>query len=522
MKRKSAFSGRILFDHIPKTAGTAVSNWLTDTLGTGCVSPQVNGIHRQLISQYGGLYSIITAHVDFEFDEDLDPRYTYVTCLRHPVDRAISWIYFILEEYESHKENNLFQSITKLIETDGQEINDNIISSISNLYVTHFSKITQTDIIAERISVEYCLTILRQYDLVGLQENLNSFIADLAILIGAPLIEKIAKQRVTSTRPLIISPKLIRKLTEINQLDIQLYEEVKTWHNEEKIYTLPWEKYDIKNKNSVRVTPDLIITKVNLLEGPIIDRGQTMTFEVNFFLVRTLAELNIMINIYDSDKRVVFGTNNIVLHQFQKDIARGSYCVRYSLLADLSVGKYTVGFSFLEILPNNVIELSFNDLLYEFDLRQQIETHYSGYAYLPAKMVLFPIEDEHNLIENPKGSLSLSSPLSTMECEQSIFINVVIENRSEQKWKSDSFRPVNMAFRWSDIHTGTTIIDGARTMLSNDTICPNETTVEKMCIIAPASSGQYCLILSLVQENVGWFDTMGKDFKSTSILVNIL
>ena len=522
MKKKSAFSGRIVFDHIPKTAGTAVSKWLIETLGTGCVSPQVNGIHRQLISRYGGLYSIVSAHVDFEFDEELDPRYTYITCLRHPVDRAISWIYFILEEYESQKENNLYKSIIKLIETDGNEINDDIISSISNLYVTHFSKIAQTDTLAERLSVEYCLGILRQYDLVGLQENMNSFIVDLAKLIGAPLIENISKQRVTSTRPISISPKLINRLMELNHLDIQLYEEVKTWHNEVKTYYSPWEKYDIQKEPSVRVTPDLMITKASLLEGPIIDRGQIMTFEVNFFLLRALAELGISINVYDSDKRIVFGTNNIVLQQFQKDIGSGSYCVKYSLLADLPIGKYTVGFSFVEMLTNSIKELAFNDLLCEFDIRQQIETHYSGYVYLPAEMVLTPIAHEHNLVENPKGSLSISSRFSTMKCNQSIIVNVLIENRSEQQWKSDNFRRVNMAFRWADVRTGATIIDGARTMLSKECIASGETTVEKMRVIAPALPGQYILILSLVQENVGWFDTMGNDFKSSSIRMKIL
>lgn len=522
MKIKSAFSGRILFDHIPKTAGTAVSKWLTKTLGSGCVSPQVNGIHRQLIARYGGLYSIISAHVDFEFGEELDPRYSYITCLRNPVDRAISWIYFVLEEYEFKKENNLYKSIIRLLETDGKEINDDILLSISNLYVTHFSKIGQIDSLIERRSVEYCLHVLRQYDLVGIQENINSFIADLAEFTGASFVDEVAKQRVTSTRPSSISSALINRLIELNQLDIQLYNEVKAWRNEVKAYCLPWEKYDIQNAPSIRVTPDLVIAKTILEEGNIVDRGQTMTFAVYFFLARAVAELGISINIYDSDKRVAFGTNNILLQKLQKDISIGSYCVKYSLLADLPVGKYSVGFSFVEKSSNGTKELAFNDHLCEFDLRQQIETHYSGYAYLPAEIDLIPIVQEDNLVENPKGSLNISSPFSVMKSDQSILIDVIIENRSEQQWKGDDFRQVNMACRWADIHSGATIIDGTRTMLSKEYIAPGETIVEKMRIKAPALVGEYNLILSLVQENVGWFDTMGQDFKPSSMLVKIL
>ena len=63
---QSVFDGRIIFDHLPKAAGTAVNAWLVKVLGSGCVTPNLIGKHQDLICRYGGEYSVISGHVNFE------------------------------------------------------------------------------------------------------------------------------------------------------------------------------------------------------------------------------------------------------------------------------------------------------------------------------------------------------------------------------------------------------------------------------------------------------------------------
>ena len=58
------YSGRLIFDHFPKTAGQAVNAWLTEELGSGIVSQNLIGNHREMIDR-AGHYSIISAHVHF-------------------------------------------------------------------------------------------------------------------------------------------------------------------------------------------------------------------------------------------------------------------------------------------------------------------------------------------------------------------------------------------------------------------------------------------------------------------------
>ena len=97
MEASNVFGGRVVFDHLPKTAGQAVNAWLRAELGESCVTTNLIGEHRALIHQYGGDYSVISGHVHFS-REGLDPRYQYITCLREPIDRAVSWLFFVTKK----------------------------------------------------------------------------------------------------------------------------------------------------------------------------------------------------------------------------------------------------------------------------------------------------------------------------------------------------------------------------------------------------------------------------------------
>ena len=86
--KKRVFPGRIIFDHLPKTAGMSINNWLFESLGE-VVIPNLIGQHSDLIRDYGGLYSVISGHIHFAAKEGLDPRYQYITCVRDPVERIV-------------------------------------------------------------------------------------------------------------------------------------------------------------------------------------------------------------------------------------------------------------------------------------------------------------------------------------------------------------------------------------------------------------------------------------------------
>jgi hypothetical protein len=94
MEKPRPFNGRVIFDHLAedrRRGDQIVAREFAGKLGTRCVSPHLNVEHRALICRYGGIYSVIAAHVAFCGD-GLD----HFTCFREPIDRALSWLFFAI------------------------------------------------------------------------------------------------------------------------------------------------------------------------------------------------------------------------------------------------------------------------------------------------------------------------------------------------------------------------------------------------------------------------------------------
>jgi len=224
------FSGRVIFDHLPKTGGSALAAWLRETLGTGCVTPNVWGEHRDLIRMYGGQHSIISGHIRYYNNEILDPRYRYMTCLREPIDRALSWIFFCV--YDAPLDENsisLKKVIPPFLETDGRECAPELLRAIKNTYVDHFCRVGKNGEVNDDERLANSIEAIHRYDVVGLYENYSRFVEDVSDLIQIEAPATLTKVNVTTQRPQVdqISPALRDRLIAWNQLDLRLYSEVK-------------------------------------------------------------------------------------------------------------------------------------------------------------------------------------------------------------------------------------------------------------------------------------------------------
>lgn len=259
-KKTAVFPGRIIFDHLPKTAGTAVAHWLMDELGLGCVTSTLIGEHRDLIRQYGGLYSIISAHMHFARYPGLDARYQYITLLREPVDRTLSQLYFLLNNHDDSQIPELRAMVKQFIDSDGADIdnrllngnlfNDAFNAGTSNPYVEHFYSINGHNGMSDDEKIACALATIRQYDVVGLYENLPAFLADVSALLGVAVSQQFARINVTKQRPDIaqLSPALRNRIEDLNRLDIRFYAEVAAWQTT-AVHADPhrpsrWQRYD--------------------------------------------------------------------------------------------------------------------------------------------------------------------------------------------------------------------------------------------------------------------------------------
>lgn len=403
MTSNRAFPGRVIFDHLPKTAGQAINAWLVEALGAGCVTPNLNGNHRYLIRQFGGLNSVICGHVQFQAGEGLDPRYQYMTILREPVDRVVSWLYFVVNNHDDSQLPELRESAKYFLENDGRDIPEALVGSIVNVCAEHFCRINGNGLEADDEKIANALAAIKEYDIVGTYEEMPRFLAGVASLIGLPPPQEIARVNVTARRPKIdqVSPILRERIVALNQLDLRLYAEVVAWT--ESIVTrkstqaLPfasskWMKYEPAIERIV-TTPNACILSAVLREGFDIRHGQLLTFDVDFFLAKDVHVLETGIHLFDSEMRWAFGINSTMLGQSRQSLPSGAYRVSYHLIADLPAGQYTAGFAFAEGLPDgHQRELAWRDVMCAFQVHHHGSKNFAGYANLPAEISLYPIE----------------------------------------------------------------------------------------------------------------------------------
>jgi hypothetical protein len=520
--KDGAFPGRVFFDHLPKTGGTAVTGWLRQELGSGCVTPyHLWGKHFDLIRQYGGVYSVISAHADFRDSQELDLRYQYITVFRDPVDRVVSWLYFTINNIDNSAPQSaaMIKLVHRFLDSDGKDIPKELISEISNLYVAHFCSTPDNRSRSEDERIAHALAAIKRYDVVGVYEEMPEFLREVAGLIGLAAPKAIDRVHTTLGRPKVdqLSPALRESIMTLNELDLRLYNEVVAWKKStarghaskhSKVSVSRWKKYDPK-LNRVVVTPDVIIAGALLREGEVIRRRQLMTFCVDFLLVREVRNLEMGIHILDSDRRCAFGTNSTLLGQSHRSVPGGSYRVSHHLVADLPAGMYTAGFAFAERLPEGLRELAWHDVLCRFRVIPQVAKPFAGYSYLPAEISLSPTGLTAPAITQPTGQLKALEPALSMAAGSRATIGVEICNCSDQRWVGDIFRPVNLSYHWFKDSGEVILGDGLRTPLPEGGVGPGRSVVTEVLVEAPKETGKHTLVLTMVQENVAWFENIG-------------
>lgn len=99
---------RLVFLHIPKTAGQSVHNYLVDAFGKDQVFPfrvnsQINDFG--LLAEDG--YRVYSGHFDWSVMEQLPGEKIYFTVLRNPIDRILSFYFYLRKKALSYDEISL-------------------------------------------------------------------------------------------------------------------------------------------------------------------------------------------------------------------------------------------------------------------------------------------------------------------------------------------------------------------------------------------------------------------------------
>jgi len=392
------FPGRIFFDHLPKTGGTAVAEWLRQSLGSGCVTRgHMWGRNRDLIRQFGGRFSVISAHTHFRRGDGLDPRYRYVTLLRDPIDRTLSWLYFVAENsgHTAADHDQTAVRVRRFLDSEGQDVDENLLSEVSNVYCRHFAAIFDGSPESPGDPAS-SLAAIQAYSVAGIYEDMPAFLAEFGALVGLPAPESIPRVHVTARRPAVkdISPTMRERIAALNELDLNLYTNFAGWkrhigpqqsdNGQSGLPAPQWEPYEAP-KGRASTAAEFALKNASLSGGKTHPQGALVCFEFEFSLASAFENLEVGIHLHDDIGRVAFGTNTTLLRCAANDARQGAHRARFYLALNLPEGEYTAGFAVAVVAPAPPRELAWFDELLSFHVTSPAVRQGVGYAEMPAE-----------------------------------------------------------------------------------------------------------------------------------------
>lgn len=394
-KQGEYYSGRLIFDHFPKTAGQAINAWLVQELGRGTVSPPMIAWHKELL-KLNGTFPVINAHIHYKDGEGLDPRFQYATLLREPVDRAVSWLHFVVNNHAPSQLPEIYEYVRRFLDSEGEDLHADLVIHLRNTAVFHFASIGGWRRVSDNERVERAFEAIGQYDCVGVYERLGEFVNSLAALIGIPAPASLRSVNVTAARPAIdkVSPKLRDSILALTELDRALYGRVSQLAAERYGANPPappkisaWQPYEL-SVPAPKCTDQLTLHSARALTGASVAAGAVLRFDLDFELHQPVEKLQVGLHVYDDQKRCAFGVNNLLLDQTFERLPAGRHRLVHSLTADFPTGDYTIGFAFADISGDLERNLFWEDETLRFQVARSPGSAGVGYAQAYAQMFL--------------------------------------------------------------------------------------------------------------------------------------
>jgi hypothetical protein len=513
-------------------------------------------------------YDAITGHLAAIPGDSLPTDRVCVTLLREPVDRAISQFSFMRTIHTSGlrrepRAETVDAWVASMEESDGDTLNGHVEA----LWPLGWS-------VQERPStpqrVEAAIEALRRFDIVGLQDQLLESVAVLDYWMGWPASAALPVDNRTPDRPAVtdLAPRTRARLSDLLAPDIELFEYARQRFAKQRLSVLIHATAEHSKTQSANVAPvQSELLSETLAEraddgarfpgesgtGEIVVSGVTVTGEVSgrefvqtgewvtiaIEMDSRIDELNLTAGfaIRDHNAGLMFGTNTLLLGR-SISVTPGRYSVSFRFPNALGMGKYSVtvalhrGASHLDGCFHWQVAAA------TFEVADSIAKEFEGRVQLHVDADVVPLDsgsvvacrDVDRLSNSPlqigrrnaalrdfRAHLSAIRETDQIRAGAEGLMELTIGNRSDEVWGAFGRRPVHVAHRWIASDGSVLMYDGLRTPFPHD-VKPGQ-DVRLPCLFrAPDVTGEACLVWTLVQEEVAWFDERNRDSRLIQVV----
>ncbi len=186
---KTGMNRPVLFDHLPKCGGSSITSLLagwhpwTETLFLdGTDIDRKCADFRALPEKQRKAIRLITGHGAGKFREFVGDDFFYVTVLREPVSRVVSFIHYARRT----KAHYLHEELSRPGNSIDEFLADPPTLEIQNFVTSHFSQMPAWRCAREpQVTVDLALAALtNHFDLVGAVERIDAFVTHLRECAG--------------------------------------------------------------------------------------------------------------------------------------------------------------------------------------------------------------------------------------------------------------------------------------------------------------------------------------------------
>jgi hypothetical protein len=541
----AAAGDRLLFLHIPKTAGTALRELFAAWFGEDRVTRNLAATPLREALVRHARRDVICGHLTTEHGDVLPSDRACVTVLRDPVDRFLSYFYFRKFDAAQSPIDPRVRQLELEAYVDSLGVPDRPELNLQTTMLYPLGTDAQS-IVPWDDRVAAAMRALDRFDHVGVQEELEDFACMLGARFGRSG-DALRRANVTSRRQAAadVPARTRLRLQELLQYDIAVHEHALALFRRQRRAALSVAAATPAPaaRDAAPPAPAPVpaprefgdrraeITRVSVqgeLAGHALAMvGEAVHLHVDFLAHEALEELSVAFVIRDEHDLPVFGTGT---HQLGRvvGVSPGSYRATFSFINRTEPGHYVVDAS----LVRNASHLQgchhWKERATAFDVVGWATPWFAGRVMMDAAVAFASLSPAGRIEERP-SSTAVAPPVFSigrlnpalddfsarlrvvgalprqLHAGTELALELELANTGAQAWRADGKQPVCLSYHWLDARGKVVEYDGLRTRLPRD-LGPGDYL--RLCglLRAPQAAGPMRLVWTLVQEGVAWFD----------------